>query len=68
MENLYFLVILCTIVVGTVLDKDESGKDKSVFEEVVCKEGEEHWYRELSSGSVYCWKHEEYENLKIVSF
>ena len=68
MENLYFLVIFCTIVVGTVLDEDESSKDASVFEEVVCKEGEEHWYRELSNGNVYCWKHQEYENLKIVSF
>tara|TARA_R100001230_G_C5524193_1_gene60354 strand:- start:312 stop:521 length:210 start_codon:yes stop_codon:yes gene_type:complete len=66
MENLYILIILCSIVVGTVLDKDESGEEKSVFEEVVCKEGDEHWYRELSNGQVYCWKHEEYENLKIV--
>ena len=66
MENLYILVIFCSIIIGAVLDKDEPDEETTIFNEVVCNQGEEHWYRELADGSIYCWKHEEFENLKIV--
>ena len=65
MEIVKFLVIFCTIGLGTILDDSVEEGEVVAFEEVVATDSTIHWYTQLEEGRIYCWKHLVYENLEI---
>lgn len=67
MEKLIILILLFSISsfnknVGVIEDPKET-----ILDQVIDTTGTEHWYKNIESGSVYCWKHQMLEELTILN-